>query len=206
MIILDLFSGTHSISKAFPNATIISVDLDPHFNPTHNVSILEFDYKQYDHFDYIHASPPCTNYSVLQTCWLGKTMTEEQLFNKVLSSDILVMKTLEIIEFFKPRAWTIENPFSNWKYSLVKRPIMNNMEFCIVNYCQYGYPVKKPTVFFNNFGLKLLLCDKKHKHVKWDLAFSNNKKMTPLERKYNRYKLPPLLCDMIASQVMEVCF
>ena len=71
MIILELFSGTKSISKIFEkyNHTVISVDLDNHFKPTHNVSILDFDYKQYKHFDYIHASPPCNEYSINQSSW-----------------------------------------------------------------------------------------------------------------------------------------
>ena len=41
MRILDLFSGTHSVSKVFDKDEIITVDIDPKYNPTHLVNIVK---------------------------------------------------------------------------------------------------------------------------------------------------------------------
>ena len=206
MKILELFSGTHSIGKAFPNDEIISVDLDPHFNPTECCDILEFDYKKYDEFDYIHASPPCTEYSQNQVSFYGRKRRVNGVlvdFNKTIheecikSSDVLVLKVLEIIDYFKPTYWTIENPrHHNW-CSIQKRPFMYDIPYTEVDYCMYDYPIRKPTVFFNNFLLELKCCDKSHTHTKW-LDF-NPKKGT--SRTYNRYVIPHNLCLEIAEQV-----
>ncbi len=45
MKILELFSGTGSVGKAFPNDEVISVDIDNRYKPTHLISIFDFDYK-----------------------------------------------------------------------------------------------------------------------------------------------------------------
>ena len=206
MKILELFSGTHSIGKAFPNDEIISVDLDPHFKPTECCDILEFDYKKYDEFDYIHASPPCTEYSQNQVSFYKRKRQVNGVlvdFNKTIheecikSSDALVLKVLEIIDHFKPTYWTIENPrHHNW-CSIQKRPFMHDIPYTVVDYCMYDYPCRKPTVFFNNFLLELKCCDKSHTHTKW-LDF-NPKKGT--SRTYNRYVIPHNLCLEIAEQI-----
>ena len=74
MRILDLFSGTQSISKVFDKDEIITVDIDAKYNPTHLVDILEFDYSKYPkkHFDFVHAAPPCILYSQNQVTFYGR--------------------------------------------------------------------------------------------------------------------------------------
>ena len=201
MKILELFSGTHSIGKAFPDADIISVDLDPHFKPTICCDILEFDYKKYDGFDYIHASPPCTEYSQNQVSFYGRKRRVDGVlvdFNKsvhkesIKSSDKLVLKALEIIDYFKPKFWTIENPRHNNWCSIQYRPFMKDLTCTGVDYCMYGHPCKKPTVFFNNFLLELKCCDKSHTHMKW-ADFSG--------KTYDRYVIPHDLCLEIAEAI-----
>ena len=208
MKILELFSGTHSIGKAFPNDEIISVDLDPHFTPTVCCDILEFDYKKYEGFDYIHASPPCTEYSQIQVSFYGrKRRVNGELvdFNKTIheecikSSDKLVLKVLEIIDYFKPTYFTIENPqHHNW-CSIQKRPFMKGIPYTEVDYCMYDSPCKKHTVIFNNFLLELKCCDKNHKHInhKWLYQGKENKRI------YERYVIPHDLCLEIAEQVRD---
>jgi len=207
MKILELFSGTHSIGKAFPNDDITSVDLDPHFNPTICCDILEFDYKKYDKFDYIHASPPCTEYSQIQVSFYGrKRRVAGSLvdFNKTVheqsikESDKLVLKVLEIIDYFKPTYWTIENPRHNNWCSIQKRPFMKDMPYTEVDYCMYNnYLCKKATVMFNNFSLDLKRCDKNHKHINIMWLFSGEKN----KRLYERYVIPNELCLAIASAI-----
>tara|TARA_A100000171_G_C2099788_1_gene129022 strand:+ start:32 stop:661 length:630 start_codon:yes stop_codon:yes gene_type:complete len=205
MKILELFSGTHSIGKEFEECEVISVDNDNKFKPTHLCDILEFDYKKYsnNYFDYIHASPPCIMYSQTQISMYNRkkrhNVTGEMIiWNKQIHeelmkiSDKLVLKTLEIIEYFKPKYWTIENPFHNNWNNIRKRDFMKNFDYTIVNYCMYNYPVAKPTIIFNNFNLDLKRCDKKHKHSNWD-NFSRNI--------YERYKIPSDLVKEIKRQI-----
>jgi len=206
MKVLELFSGTQSIGKEFKEYEVISVDNDNKFKPTHLCDILEFDYKQYpnNYFDYIHASPPCIMYSQNQITFYNRrkrhNVTGEMIiWNKEIHkelmeiSDKLVLKTLEIIEYFKPKYWTIENPFHyNWN-NMKNRDFMKNFNYTIVNYCMYNYPIAKPTIIFNNFNLDLKRCEKKHKHLKWD-DFSHNV--------YERYKIPSDLVKDIKRQIL----
>ena len=52
-------------------------------------------------------------------------------------------KTLEIIAYFRPERWWIENP----KFGLLKeRDIMSGIKFIDVDYCQFSeWVCKKPT-------------------------------------------------------------
>ncbi len=214
MRVLELFSGTKSIGKAFPDDEVISVDLDPHFNPTHLCSIFDFDYKQYDSFDYIHASPPCRWYSVLNAAFYGRNRTvdgEKVIFTKEIhkrkleeESDKLVQKALEIIDYFHPKCWTMENPYCPrmWN-SLVNRPIVDGLPYTIVDYCMYDYPVKKQTILFNNMELELKTCDKSHNHYR--IAHKIGKTGEQLGYKdmtlYERYRIPHALCLEISAKV-----
>ena len=72
--VLELFSGTRSVGKCCDALGLESVSVDMILPADHKCDIMDFDYKQYpkDEFDIIWASPPCTNYSKLQDCWLGR--------------------------------------------------------------------------------------------------------------------------------------
>jgi hypothetical protein len=182
MRLLELFSGTHSIGKVAEEKgyEVISVDINDYSKkgykkPTHKVDILEFDYKQYPigHFDVIHASPPCCNYSQLQFAWLGRIrkingkrviFTREILENLRKESDKLLKKTLEIIDYFKPKYFIIENPNNS---QMKNRKLLDNLKYDIADYCMYSdWGYKKPTRFWNNIpNLKLLRCNKKCENI-----------------------------------------
>jgi site-specific DNA-cytosine methylase len=106
MRLLELFSGTGSVRKAVGNQfeEIISIDILQKFEPTECADILKWDYKKYPprYFDAIWASPPCTEYSKLK-------YISGAARNLVLA-DSIVQRTLEIIEYFNPERWFIENP------------------------------------------------------------------------------------------------
>ena len=51
-----------------------------------------------------------------------------------LNFDIFVKKALEIINYFKPSYWTIENPYSTNPFALHKRPYMSEYKFSIGGY------------------------------------------------------------------------
>ena len=168
MNVLELFSGTHSVGKVCEELGWHVVSVDNELPATHEIDILHFNYKQYpkDYFSIIWASPPCTYYSNLQNCWLGrkkKGMTEiftkEKLEEQRKESDKLILKTFEIIEYFKPELWCLENP---QKGTLKNREIMKGVPYYDVSYCMYsdwGYE-KRTRIWTNKKNFNNLLCDK----------------------------------------------
>lgn len=150
---LELFAGTQSFSKGvktlFPTSSPITVDLLPLFNPTFVADILQFDYRQFEpgSFDIIWASPPCTEYSK------AKTRGERNL----TLADSLVKKSLEIIDYLKPKVWILENVGTGL---LVKRmdSIRPGLSKVFVDYCCYGKPYRKRTVLWSNIPLQFNLC------------------------------------------------
>ena len=138
MKLLELFSGTGSIGKVARSRgfDVLSLDLK---NADINCDILQWNYKEYPsgYFDFIHASPPCTEYSRAKT--VGVRNIEEA--NKI------VMKTLEIIEYFNPTTWFIENPATGL---LKNQEFMQWIPYKDVDYCKYGFNYRKRTRLWNN--------------------------------------------------------
>ena len=173
MKVLELFSGTHSIGKAckeLGNYEITSVDRDlgaSHDNYTTRTSapnsILTWDYKQYPrkHFDIITASPVCLWWSQLRGSWINRkcksihptdVITKEHIDNDIERyGKPMVDKVFEIIEYFKPKYWWVENPKTGKMkhYIAEKYPQYNtyyDVDYC--KYCDWGY--KKSTRFWTN--------------------------------------------------------
>lgn len=150
---LELFAGTQSFSKGVfrsdNTSTIITVDLLKKFNPTIVVDILNWDYTIYKpgDFDIIWASPPCTEYSKAKT----KGVRNLEL------ADSLVRKSFEIIDYFKPKSWIVENVGTGL---LVKRmeQIKPHLNSYLADYCVYGKPYRKRTIFWSNKELLLDTC------------------------------------------------
>jgi site-specific DNA-cytosine methylase len=92
MKILELFSGTKSVSKAFPDDEIVSLDIISKHQPTIVCDIMEWNYKEYPpgSFDIIWASPPCIEYSILKH--------NTKMPTDLTGSDAIVKKTIEIIQ------------------------------------------------------------------------------------------------------------
>tara|TARA_R110002050_G_scaffold45013_1_gene106962 strand:- start:311 stop:1060 length:750 start_codon:yes stop_codon:yes gene_type:complete len=165
MNVLELFSGTGSVGKVCENLgwNVVSVDLE--LPATHECDIMDFDYKQYpkDYFSICWGSPPCTDYSKLQDSFIGRKRkgviyTKEIQEKEMDESDKLVLKTLEIIDYFKPELWCMENPQTG---RLKERDIMKGIPFYDVDYCMYsdwGYR-KRTRIWTNKKDWKNLMCD-----------------------------------------------
>ena len=152
MKLLELFKGTGSIAKVFEREgwEVTSLDIDPKSEADITANILDWDYTEYEpgHFDAIWGSPPCTEYSKAKT----RGTRNLQL------ADSIVLKLLEIIDYFKPRVWWFENPHSGL---LPKRLIIAHLPPpYMVSYCMYGMPYRKHTALWTNVAFEPLACNK----------------------------------------------
>ncbi len=153
--VLELFSGTGSVGKCCKALGWEVVSVDLLLPADHQVDIMEFNYKQYkkDEFDIVWASPPCTAYSQLQKCWYGRkrkdgtTFTKEKHEEDMNEADKLIYKSLEIIDYFNPHYWYLENPLSTLK----DRDVLKDRYYHIVDYCMYSdWGYKKRTCIWTN--------------------------------------------------------
>lgn len=176
--------------------------------------ILEWDYKK-DYkpgdFDIITASPSCYYWSILRLCWLNSYYNPNtkkfsriekdgyiKFTRKELQDDIdkygkpQVDKVIEILEYFKPKYYWIENPkASSMKDYLYEKGYVNDK---IVSYCKYGFLYQKDTRIWTNIpNFKGNVCkkdcefiikiDKKIIHQK----NCGNTKCNNLVKEYNKH-------------------
>ena len=218
---LDLFSGTHSVANVLREKGLEVITLDVDGNSDININILEWDYKIYPsgYFDYIHASPECTKFSTMQYGLIGRKLkctNYEPLTREMIEDQIQniglppVYKTLEIINYFKPKYYTIENPAFGRLREYIDLPNT------IVDYCKYGFPYQKSTRIWNNFNYQGMRCKKDCEFIvkvnDTDYHLQNcgnskcNKKTRHLQNleygvkgggnnKKERYRIPPKLIE-----------
>jgi len=166
MRVLELFSGTHSVGKICKEKDweVISLDLK---GADINMNILEWNYNQFPvgYFDIIWASPPCDTFSVLRKTWIGRKLKAHNglvCTKELLQKDIdeiglpILRKTEEIIKYFSPKYYFIENP----QTGLMKN-YMNHHNHYDVDYCMYsdfGYQ-KRTRIWTNLQDFKPKLCN-----------------------------------------------
>jgi len=168
--LLELFSGTHSIGKIAEQRGYEVVSLDRDLPATIKIDIMKWDYKKdypVGYFDIITASPVCLWWSNLRKCWIGRKIKahgDTIITKEILEEDIenfgkpMVDKVREILEYFKPKYYWIENP----QTGLMKNYI-TDLPFHDVDYCQYSdWGYKKKTRFWTNIKINPKTCDIKN--------------------------------------------
>jgi hypothetical protein len=142
--LLDLFSGTGSITRAFRHHEVTSLDIDARCAPTICANLLDWQYKTLPrgHFDVIWASCPCEQYSVARS----NARTPRDL----MLSDSLVLRTQDVLDWFQPRCYFVENPSGSQLWSRFKWPRLVR-----TSYCAYGFPYRKHTTIATNTDISL---------------------------------------------------
>ena len=230
MRLLELFSGTHSVGKTAKDFDIEVVSLDRdlgahndgYTSPNHiQEDIMNWDYKVFDknHFDIITASPVCMWWSQARMSWIGRKLkvhNGEIFTHELKQKDIdtygkpMVDKVFEIIEYFNPSFWWIENP----KSSSMRHYI--NRDNVVVSYCMYGFDYQKNTRLWLSPNLlnvfKPKLCDMKNncgKMIMKKYRFKEDSKIKLRHKddigmygggsdRLQRYRIPqPLIKDLL---------
>ena len=62
-------------------------------------------------------------------------------------SNRVVARTMEIIRYFDPQYWAIENPQGG---RLKDQTVLSQLAFDDIDYCKYGFPYRKRTRLWSN--------------------------------------------------------
>ena len=206
MRVLELFAGTQSVGKVARELGFEVISLDRDMDADIKTDIMNCDYTQYEpkHFDIIWASPPCTEYSRAKTTGV----------RDIEGANAIVQQTLDIIEYFEPKYWMIENPQSG----LLKDQLcMYGLPFTDVDYCKYGMRYRKRTRIWNNITAwkQRPLCtrdcdsmdDNRKKHVEVAQRMPPGKKNTWGDKQSHKqqelYIIPPDLVREIFTAIKQ---
>ena len=212
---LELFSGTHSFGKVSKKHgfNVVSLDRDlggfcplgsGYISPHHiKEDIMTWNYKIYPkgYFNLITASPVCMWWSHLRRSWIGRKIKahgDTIITDEILDKDIelygvpMVDKVFEILDYFNPDYYIIENP----KNGKMKDYITDLMPYYDIDYCMYGFDYRKTTRFWTNIpNLEFNKCN--HKTHKLALGHSNG------ERKLlNKYRIPEKIIDKLLKKII----
>ena len=156
MRLLELFSGTGSVGNVCRRLGCEVTSLDRDMPADIRMDILDWHYASLppNSFDVIWASPPCTEYSRAKTVGV----------RKLDEANAIVKRTLEIIRYFNPRYWMMENPQTGL---LKHQSVVADLPYNDLDYCKYGMPYRKRTRLWNNIEawIPRPLCKKDCDHM-----------------------------------------
>jgi len=209
--VLELFKGTGSVGKYitenYPEYEVISLDILKKYNPTIVSDILTWDYKTYDpeHFDIIWASPECKIFSALQKTHIGrKWKTKEDLEIARKEHWCFPLKVLEIIEYFKPKVFFIENPYYSAMKDIPEMKLIKSFRF---DYCAFGYKYRKPTRIWTNLNLEEKICSCKVHDFRLGIIsekfFNKNNIKADSTNLNERYSIPQDLLNYLFENALK---
>ena len=204
MRLLNLCSGTGSVSKPFIDAgwECVDVDWDSRFDATHVCDIMTWDCPyEAGHFQVVWASPDCTQYSRARTT--AKTPRNFEM------ADGLVKRCLDLIARLQPRLWFVENPDTGL---LKARAVVASLPFVRVDYCMYGCEYRKRTRIWTNAKWQPSLCDRSHlvngRHAKTAQRGPGRGCCNDRFSRDELHRLPAALCAEIfaVARHVDTCF
>ena len=222
MKVLELFSGTHSIGKVAHKRgfEVVSVDRDIgaecplgsgyksdlHIQKDIMTWVYKKDFKEGE-FDLITASPVCLWWSNCRNVWIGKKIKahgDEIITQDILNEDIekfgvpMIDKVFEIIDYFKPKYWWIENP----KSGKMKEYINDLIPFYDVDYCMFGLKYKKSTRFWTNIkNFKYNKCNHKKHLITIGGDHKKGKTIGGGSNRLERYRIPEKLIEELLIHI-----
>lgn len=159
--ILELFSGTQSISKAFREAghETYCIEFNELFTKqpynlmqdTKNIIDVTAEYilEKFGRPDVIWASPPCTTFSIAAISKHRYKDDDGYLKAKsqeAVEGDCMLNRTINLIKRLKPKYWYVENPRGGMR----KTEVVRDLPRYTITYCQYGDIRMKPTDIWTN--------------------------------------------------------
>ena len=157
--LLELFSGTKSVSRVAESLGFetVSLDICPRHEPTicddirnAEVRLRALDLWEPGSFDFVWASPDCRAYS------RARSKSHDDPEAAMAASDGLVQTTLDLFEHFQA-PFVLENPDGGRLWARdVARPLLDHS--VKTSYCAFGYPYRKNTRLASSFLSELPSC------------------------------------------------
>jgi hypothetical protein len=147
-MMLDLCAGFGGQSEAFLRAgwDVLRIDNNPLLSEVPNVVIMNIeDAKPFNlcghPIDYVHASPPCYEFSTAYDAPRSKAYREG--VTDYQPDLTLVKECMRIIRDLKPRYWSLENVRGSIKYL---KPILGEPRLIVGSYVYWGnFPLFDPS-------------------------------------------------------------
>ena len=208
---VDLFSGLGGASQAMvdsPHWEVLRVDNFPLLRDVPHTMLADLteDFAFDAHWfnpKVVWASPPCTSFSVasISTYWKGGKGAYIPKKAESYIGMALVQKAKDLIDYFKPKYYYIENP----RGVLRKLDVVQNLPIRhTIWYCQYGDSRAKPTDIWTNDDtwIPRPVCKNGNPDCDHERAPRGSRTGTQgLKGNYERSIVPSDLCRKIISKV-----
>ena len=126
----------------------------------------------------------------------------------MVKADAFVVKCFEIIDYFKPKVWILENPATGLLPRRIDALRAGLRKPSVADYCAYGKPYRKRTAFWSNVELRLDMCSvycpfvKDGRHISI-VGGTGVKGQTQVRNIWERDAIPEGLIDAIVARVGE---
>jgi len=168
-LMLDLFAGFGGQSEAFlaDGWDVLRIDNNPLLSGVERMVITDIRHltpttSDQARIEYVHASPPCTEFS---TGYSSPRSVAQREGRDFMPDMTWFIEALRIIEAVQPRYWSIENVKGSIRYV---EPLLGKPSLIVGPYVYWGnFPRFDPS--------DVVLTEKRHKDRRWSPLRSNHK-------------------------------